>query len=137
MSKTVKKVSKGFSTLFDNFRAGHKRNSKSVKKFFDTIRQLSRGTIFPAPFGGSDFPPRKKAEKNPPQSPLQNSPKIFSEKFPSDFYRSLLLPSPENFTRNDLKTYQRAPNDPPNDKRTQGESLQFFFPSPHGATLSR
>ena len=25
---------------------------KSVKKFFDTFRQFSRGTIFPAPFGG-------------------------------------------------------------------------------------
>ena len=45
------KVSKSFSTLFDNFRAGQKRqkSSKSVKKFFDTFRQFSRGTFFPAP----------------------------------------------------------------------------------------
>ena len=48
-SKIVKKVSKSFSTLFDNFRAGQK-TSKSVKKFFDTFRQFSRGTFFPAPF---------------------------------------------------------------------------------------
>ena len=54
MSKNVKnrrKVSKSnlvFSTLFDIFRAGQ-RTSKNVKKFFDTFRQFSRGTFFPAP----------------------------------------------------------------------------------------
>ena len=47
------KSSKSFSTLFDNFRAGQK-TSKSVKEFFDTFRQFSRGTIFPALFGGSE-----------------------------------------------------------------------------------
>ena len=52
--KKRQKVSKSFSTLFDNFCAGQKsqKSSKSVKKFFDTFRQFSRGTIFPAPFGG-------------------------------------------------------------------------------------
>ena len=59
MSKNVKnrqKVSKSFSTLFDNFRAGQK-TSKIVKKchknIFDTFGQFSRGTSFPAPFGGA------------------------------------------------------------------------------------
>ena len=56
--KTVKnrhKVSKLFSTLFDIFFAqGKKRQkpSRSVKIFFDTFRQFSRGTRFPAPLGG-------------------------------------------------------------------------------------
>ena len=46
--KNRQKVSKSFSTLFDNFRAGKKsqKSSKSVKKFFDTFRQFSRGTFF-------------------------------------------------------------------------------------------
>ena len=53
-SKKRQKVSKSFSTLFDNFRAGQKKrqkSSKSVKNIFDTFRRFSRGTIFPAPFG--------------------------------------------------------------------------------------
>ena len=55
-SKNVKnrqKVSKSFSTLFDNFRKNVKKRQKSpksVKKFFDTFRHFSRGTFFPAPF---------------------------------------------------------------------------------------
>ena len=52
--KKRQKSSKSVKKFFDNFRAGQKRqkSSKSVKKFFDTFRQFSRGTIFPAPFGG-------------------------------------------------------------------------------------
>ena len=60
-SKNVKnrqKVSKSFSTLFDIFRRAGQKTSKIVKKrvknIFDTFRQFSRGTIFPAPFGGSE-----------------------------------------------------------------------------------
>ena len=49
--KNVKKCQKSFSTLFDIFRAGQKRQNLS-NIFFDTFRQLSRGTNFPAPFGG-------------------------------------------------------------------------------------
>ena len=56
-SKNVKnrqKASKSFSTLSDNFCAGQKRSksSKSVKKFFDTFRQFSRGTILSRPLSG-------------------------------------------------------------------------------------
>ena len=73
-SKIVKKCRK----FFDTFRAGQKtskifkkcqkvfrhfsticaqgkecqKSSKSVKNFFDTFRQFSRGTSFPAPFRG-------------------------------------------------------------------------------------
>ena len=47
--KKCQKVSRHFSTIFAQ---GKKRQkpSKSVKKFFDTFRQFSRGTFFPAPF---------------------------------------------------------------------------------------
>ena len=51
--KNLQKMSKIFSTVFDIFRAGQE-NSKIVKKcknIFDTFRQISRGTSFPAPFG--------------------------------------------------------------------------------------
>ena len=50
-SKNRQKVSKSFSTLLAQGKKRQK-SSKSVKKFFDTFRQFSRGTIFPAPFGG-------------------------------------------------------------------------------------
>ena len=53
-SKNVKnrqKVSKIISTLFDNFRAGPK-TSKIIKECQNNFRQFSRGTTFPAPWGG-------------------------------------------------------------------------------------
>ena len=76
--KNRQKVSKSFSILFDNFRAGQKtskivkklqncfrhfstifaqgkkrrKSTKNFKTVFDTFRQFSRGTILPAPFGG-------------------------------------------------------------------------------------
>ena len=53
-SKVVRKcqkVSRHFSTIFAQGKERQK-SSKSVKKFFDTFRQFSRGTIIPAPFGG-------------------------------------------------------------------------------------
>ena len=50
--KKRQKVSKSFSTLFDNFRAGQK-TSKIAKKRQKIFRHFSRGTIFPAPFGGA------------------------------------------------------------------------------------
>ena len=46
---------KNISTLFDNFRAGQKKRQKIVKIIFDTFRQFSRGTNFPAPFGELRF----------------------------------------------------------------------------------
>ena len=51
--KSSKSVKKFFDT-FDNFRAGQKTSKivKKCQKVFDTFRQFSRGTIFPAPFGG-------------------------------------------------------------------------------------
>ena len=50
--KNRQKVSKSFfSTIFAQGKKRQK-SSKSVKKFFDSFRQFSRGTIFPAPFGG-------------------------------------------------------------------------------------
>ena len=56
--KKSQKVSKMLSTLFDIFRAGQK-TSKIVKKcqkyFWHFLWQFSRGTSFPAPFGGSEF----------------------------------------------------------------------------------
>ena len=53
-SKIVKKCQQVFRHFSTIFVQGKKRqkSSKSVKKFFDTFRQFSRGTIFPAPFGG-------------------------------------------------------------------------------------
>ena len=53
-SKIVKKCQKVFRHFSTFFAQGKKRqkSSKIVKKFFDTFRQISRGTIFPAPFGG-------------------------------------------------------------------------------------
>ena len=53
-SKIVKKSQKVFRHFSTIFAQGKKRqkSSKSVKMFFDTFRQFSRGTIFPAPFGG-------------------------------------------------------------------------------------
>ena len=56
-SKNVKnrqKASKSFRHFSTIFAQGKKRQKspKSVKKCFDTFRQFSRGTIFPAPFGG-------------------------------------------------------------------------------------
>ena len=53
-SKIVKKRQKVFRHFSTIFAQGKKRqkSSESVKKFFDTFRQFSRGTIFPAPFGG-------------------------------------------------------------------------------------
>ena len=55
--KKRQKSSKSVKKFFDTFRQisqGKKRqkSSKNVKKFFDTFRQISRGTIFPAPLGG-------------------------------------------------------------------------------------
>ena len=47
------KVSKIFSTLFDNFHAGQKK-SKNVKIILDTFRQFSCGTNFRPLLGGSD-----------------------------------------------------------------------------------
>ena len=49
--KKCQKVFRHFSTLFAQGKKRQK-SSKNVKKFFDTFRQISRGTIFPAPFGG-------------------------------------------------------------------------------------
>ena len=51
-SKIVKKCQKVFRHFSTFFAQGKKRqkSSKSVKKFFDTFRQFSRGTFFPAPF---------------------------------------------------------------------------------------
>ena len=40
--------------ILDMFRAGQK-TSKNVRNIFDTFRQFSRGTSFPAPLGGSDL----------------------------------------------------------------------------------
>ena len=50
-SKIVKKFFRHFSTFFAQGKKRQK-SSKSVKQFFDTFRQISRGTIFPTPFGG-------------------------------------------------------------------------------------
>ena len=51
--KTVKKCQKYFRHFSTFFAQGNKRqiSSKSVRKFYDTFRQFSRGTSFPAPFG--------------------------------------------------------------------------------------
>ena len=53
-SKIVKKCRKVFRHFSTIFAQGQKcqKSSKSVEKFFDTFWQFSRGTIFPAPFGG-------------------------------------------------------------------------------------
>ena len=65
-SKIVKKCQKYFRHLSTIFAQGKKRqkSSKKVKIIFDTFRQFSRGTNFPAPFGGlrkSTLSSRKKA----------------------------------------------------------------------------
>ena len=54
-SKNVKNRQKVFRH-FSIFAQGKRiqKSSKSVKKFFDTFRQFSCGTIFPAPLGGSE-----------------------------------------------------------------------------------
>ena len=51
-SKIVKKCQKVFRHFLTIFAQGKKRqkSSKSVKNVFDTFRQFSRGTFFPAPF---------------------------------------------------------------------------------------
>ena len=51
IAKKCQKVSRHFSTIFAQ---GKKRQKslQSVKKIFDTFRQFSHGTTFPAPFGG-------------------------------------------------------------------------------------
>ena len=51
-SKIVKKCQKVFRHFSTIFAQGKKRqkSSNSVTKFFDTFRQFSRGTFFPAPF---------------------------------------------------------------------------------------
>ena len=62
-SKNVKnrqKVSKSFSTLFDNFRAGQK-TSKIVKKCQKVFRHFSRGTFFPAPSFCNPLTPERAA----------------------------------------------------------------------------
>ena len=70
-SKNVKnrqKVSKSFSTLFDNFRAGQKTSKivKKCQKFFDTFQQFLSGTFFPAPFGAAPpFPGQFSSPKSP------------------------------------------------------------------------
>ena len=53
-SKIVKKCQKVFRHVSTIFAQDKKRQktSKSIKKIFDTFRQFSRGTIFPALFGG-------------------------------------------------------------------------------------
>ena len=54
-SKNVKnrqKVSKIVSTFFAQGKKRQKSSKISVKNDFDTFRQFSRGTTFPAPFGG-------------------------------------------------------------------------------------
>ena len=53
-SKIVKKCQKYFRHFSTFFARGKKRqkSSKSVKNIFDTFRHFSRGTRFPAPFGG-------------------------------------------------------------------------------------
>ena len=53
-SKIVKKCQEYFRHFSTFFEQGKKRqkSSKSVKKFFDTFWQFSRGPRFPAPFGG-------------------------------------------------------------------------------------
>ena len=51
IAKKCQKVFRHFSTIFARCKKRQK-SSKSVKKFFDTFRQFSRGTFFPAPFGG-------------------------------------------------------------------------------------
>ena len=52
--KKCQKVFRHFSTIFAQGKKRQK-SSKNVKKFFDTFRQFSRGTFFPAPFGGLRF----------------------------------------------------------------------------------
>ena len=56
-SKIVKKCQKYFRHFSTIFARGKKtqKSSKSVKNIFDTFRQISRGTSFPAPFGGLWF----------------------------------------------------------------------------------
>ena len=49
--KKRQKSSKSVKKFFDNFRAGQK-TSKIDKKCQNVFRHFSRGTIFPAPFGG-------------------------------------------------------------------------------------
>ena len=49
--KKCQKVVRLFSTVFAQGKKRQK-STKNVKKIFDTFRQFSRGTIFPAPFGG-------------------------------------------------------------------------------------
>ena len=53
-SKIIKKCQKYFRDFSTFFAQGKKiqKSSKRVKIFFDTFRQFSRGTSFPAPFGG-------------------------------------------------------------------------------------
>ena len=55
--KKCQKVFRHFPTIFaqgKNFAKKRQKSSKSVKKFFGTFRQFSRGTIFPALLGGSE-----------------------------------------------------------------------------------
>ena len=49
--KNRQKYFRHFSTCFAQGKKRQK-SSKSVKNIFDTFRQFSRGTSFPAPFGG-------------------------------------------------------------------------------------
>ena len=70
--KNREKVSKSFSTLFDNFRAGQK-TSKIVEKCQKVFRHFStifaRGTFFPGPFWGA---PNTGVSRPPePQNPLK------------------------------------------------------------------
>ena len=53
--KKCQRVFRHFSTIFAQGRKRQK-SSKNVEKFFDTFRQFSRGTVFPAPFGGPSHP---------------------------------------------------------------------------------
>ena len=51
IAKKCQKVFRHFSTIFTQGKKRQK-SSKNVKNNFDTFRQFSRGTSFPAPFGG-------------------------------------------------------------------------------------
>ena len=50
--KKCQKVFRHFSTIFAQGK-NRQKSSKIVKKLFDTFRQFSRGTVFPASFGGA------------------------------------------------------------------------------------
>ena len=65
--KSSKNV-KTFSTFLDNFRAGQKTSKivKKCQKCFDTFRQFSRGTLFPALLGGGGL--RQKSHNSSPKS---------------------------------------------------------------------